>query len=91
MKRVSIASAVRSAVYSEAARRVYRLFRNHVLAMFRYSSRDAQALIEYYDWLEQHSGQNSMVLDQAPLVKLSQSFALPKRSMPQLSADCAAS
>ena len=79
MKSVFIASSVRSALYSEAARLVYRLLKNHVLAMFRYSSRDAQALIEYYDWLEQHSGQNSMVLDQAPLVKLSQSFAFAEK------------
>ena len=79
MRSVLIASALKSALYGEPARHVYRLFKNHVLAVFRYSARDAQALIEFYHWLEYHQSQKAVVLDQAPLVKLSESFAFAEK------------
>jgi hypothetical protein len=75
MRPAFVASALKSALYCEPARHVYRLLKYHVFAVFRYSARDAQVLIEYYYWLEDYQSQKDVVLDQAPLVKLSQSFA----------------
>ena len=67
MRSVFIASALKSALYREPARHVYRLLKYHVLAVFRYSARDAHALIEYYYWLEDHQSRKLVVLDQAPV------------------------